>query len=272
MSLDQPSRLSAWPRIVARIVLILAVFAGVNWWVTNQQTQQHQQISQTQQTIEETITLPAVQLQDGIAIVFVWDVSKGGQGLSQQVRSPQELTAWRDVAAASLYKQFQRLTRHAGQHSDVRLRVALIVIGQKSSQNQNEDQPTPPLVLLTIDAPSANEQIKEMLVDVKPGGVVDFLESMNTTTRLLHEAALRDKHVILLMPKHDIVSGKITANKTKSTDNDNPTTYHIVLAPEGAARIDHYLNEALDTILTPAPLTTQPTTQPAAQATTQPTN
>lgn len=283
MSLEQPSRLANWPRIAVRVVLILVVFFGLNWWVKT-----HPTPAVTNPTVvEQAYEPPAAEVRDGIAVVFVWDVSLGSDQLRQGVKSASfdadQLAQWRDAAATSLYHQLQRLTRYASEHSRLPLRVAIVVVGQKestaTSSTTQPDQPPSPMVLLPVDAPSANTAIRKLLASVEPGGQIDLKAAYRLTQHLFNTAGLQDKHVILLTREFNIPTSQ-PANQPSSQTNttvnallhfkqeqDPSMTYHVVIASGSSQVMDKALGAQFDAILynTASPQT-QAVTQPAAQS------
>lgn len=237
MSLNQPSRFANWPSIAVRIVLILAVFAGLNWWVKKQQTQQAQQSQQTVAGVPAIPTPAEAELRDGIVVVFVWNVAS----FDDQPLLEQAMLTWRDVTAASLYQQLQRLTLYAGQHSQVPLRVALLTSTQKPDA-ANPDAMNLPYVILPADAPSANEDIKKQLASVAPGPQLHDVLLRAVVMNQLNRTALRSRHVILLSPK----PGLLAADQF---NQELPTKLHVITAGANRPSMEKQLSDVLDLIL-----------------------
>ena len=234
MSLNQPSRFANWPNIAVRIVLILAVFAGLNWWVKKQQKQQAQQ---TVTSVPAVPTPTEAELRDGIVIVFVWDLASFDDLPAIQ----QAMITWRNVSAPSLYQQLQRLTLYAGQHSQVPLRVALLTSTQKPDA-ANPDAMNLPYVILPADAPSANDDIKKQLASIKPGPQL-HMEVLRTVVRnQLSRTALRRRHVVLLSPKRQILTGN-------NFNQHLPTEFHFISVDADRQSMDQQLSDVLDLIL-----------------------
>lgn len=232
MSLDQPSRLANWPRITVRIVLILVVFFGLNWWVKKQQTT-------SPAAVEQTYVPPAAELRDGVAVMFLWDVRVKP---SQATKKPSP--SWREAGATSLYHQLQRLTKYAGQRSEIPLRTGVIIAGSSSSQT---GEPDGIVEIVKMDAPTSGEQIEKSLAAVRSGIQSHYQEARRQALQTLMASGLRERHLIIISTDPPEEAG--TYNQIMT--NDVATHVHYITRRETASEMDDQFKTVLDQILTP---------------------
>lgn len=249
MSLDQPSRLSAWPRILMRVVLILLVFVGLNWWVTRQQKQQ----ATSPTVVEQIYQPPAAELRDGIAVVFLWDVRIPP---SRAIITPGSYL-WLDAVATSLHHQLQRLTQYAGQRSEIPLRTGVITVGSgllRTGEGTNN-----PLIdargiseVVKLDAPASGEQIRKALAAIPPGMQPYYNEAREQALQMLQASGLSERHLIIIStdpPRTD--PSELAGNHAQFMKDTRFTHVHYITRKETASEMDEQFKVVLDQILTP---------------------
>ncbi len=207
-------------RIVPRVLIILLVFLGLNWWAKNRQQQASQQTAVTQ-SLDDAWD-KHLHRRPGVAVAIVWD-----RQLPTNV-SAEAFNSWEQSARGALEQAYTAMTRFGHEQSQLPLRAGVFITLPMNSQLQ-------PAIKSELTSPSIGELEELFQSSQWHGHGASHEQTLTQAMKMLSYAGL--DHSTLIVMRHPLLEKEQSTSRhigqSLPPPPDGPRI--VLLSPSGEA-------------------------------------